>query len=427
MADGIDTSIALKTQTPDMLGTIGNMLNIADKATSVQKHRATLDADILKAQAESQSAQTKSALDKWKFTSDQAQKAYEISASLITDPAIVKGDSEGSVKALMGAEDQMRAHGIPENQIRVQMGPMYALAGHNPQGLQQVLKNVLKGEMSAGGQANAIQPTGPVLNTGQTQQPMNLNPLAGPTGPVGPGVQNLPPPTTPTFDPKTNTPGILGASKQPGFIPTGPNLGQKELAEGTAKNINTHWEQINSTANSSALLEGIANNIKSFAKKAVTGTAQDKLAFLSGIGSALHLTNDQKTNTDLMMKNMSMLTQNSPAATDAGRLINQLAQPHATMSEEAIGDAADQIVGQLRMARDAQKLFLPLKAQADSGNAGPYNEVLNKFNKFADPRVWQYESLSEPERKKFMGRLSPDDRKKVITSAKGLEEMGFFK
>src|SRR6266850_2127095 len=101
---------------PNALTTMGEMMNIGSTAQQmqlrgidIQRAQQTLQPTVERAKAEAQTAQTQSQSAQWKLKSEQATKAYELAGGLIQDPAIIKGESKGSVAALMGAEERMRA------------------------------------------------------------------------------------------------------------------------------------------------------------------------------------------------------------------------------------------------------------------------------------------------------------------------------
>lgn len=203
-------------QVPNGIQTLGNIVNTARGVQEYQrgsvelnKARETMAADIAQRKAESQRAETEANVSQqtapnriaqqaavtrtaetgathaqWKMDSEQAQKAYEIAAGTAQDPAVVKGDSAGSVQALMRAEEQMRALKIPEDKIRVQMAPLYAIAGHQPQALRQTLDNIVRGGTPATTQAGIGNAPLTPLSTGSGIQLTQTQP--GATGGAGP-------------------------------------------------------------------------------------------------------------------------------------------------------------------------------------------------------------------------------------------------
>ena len=191
------------------------------------------------------------------------------------------------------------------------------------------------------------------------------------------------------------------------------------------KIVSDHFQQATNNVASAPLLEGIAQNIKTYSAKAVTGTEQDKLAFVNGILDQLGVgkAGDLKTATDLMEKNMAQLAKNSPAATDAARVVNQLASPHPTMNKEAIKEAADQIIGQVRMSKDIYKSFLPHMLRGDQAG---YLDKLDKMSGITDARVWQFEALDKAGQAAMLSKMTPEDLASFRQTVERAEAMGFF-
>ena len=105
-----DYTVALQTQVPQGMQTLGSLVNMAQGVTNLQQSRATLPANIARAQAESQQAIANAAVaqgtqqsritqaaqaarqaeidanrSQFKLTGDQAQKARDIMQSLASE------------------------------------------------------------------------------------------------------------------------------------------------------------------------------------------------------------------------------------------------------------------------------------------------------------------------------------------------------
>lgn len=484
-----DYSFLSQPQVPNSFQRIGEMVNFARGATELQKERATMQANIERAKAESSSAQTaanvaaqtaqptiqqaqqaarqaeiKTNLDKFRLTGDYAQRARDIGQQLVSDPDVVNGNAQGIIPKIRAARQMMVESGVPQDVAEVQASHLISAAAADPKNFRQLLLNSIQAGLGSSGQAAVAAPSGPAVSNQQQTAVINTNPLAGmPTGQPIPGTvqQQQLPPTTPVFNTNTNSPGYLGpqpapqpklqgtatneadalrmvqdASKRgqgasvdvqpPKSIQSGPALGQALTEENKAKIVGEHFNQAAANVASSGLLEGIAQNIKTYGAQAIVGTEQDRLAFMNGLLEKLGIpgASDLKTATDLMEKNMGQLAKNSPAATDAARVVNQLASPHPTMNARAISEAADQIIGQVRMSKDVYKTFLPLSLQGDNK---AYLEKLKDFSEVADPRVWQFEALGPQERASMVGAMKPEDRTAFKEKILKAEKMGFFK
>lgn len=215
------------------------------------------------------------------------------------------------------------------------------------------------------------------------------------------------------------------------FVATGRPVGSTEANAANVAIAQNHFAGLAADTANAAKLEGIANNIKAYAPKAIAGTESEKLGFFNGILSQLgsDKASSLKEATDLLQKNMAQLTVNSKAGSDAQQTLLQMAQPHPTMEPKAISEAADQIIGQVRANKAAFGQFLPEANQiAKSGDPSAYLSKLKEWNDVADPRVWQYENLPANERKAFMQNLPASDRAGLIKNAGTLtDKYGLFK
>lgn len=315
------------------------------------------------------------------------------------------------------------------------------------------------------------QPT--QIDTGGSLQYRDTNPLTNP-GIIGTNITKTLDPTTATspvsvYDPTTGTngiaprgslPGFGGAGSPPplpsvaqpanmptsngqaaplpsgaapgaprGFVPTGPAMGVQGSNDGNVSTVNSHWTALNNDAQNAQTNIGLAQNIKAYADKALTGQGSDKLAEVNGILSVLGVpaTNDIKTATDLLNKNMARLSLTSRASaggTDAAGALATAANPHGTMSADAIKDAADQVIGAQKMALSQQQLLQPFKLNNDVAG---YQATLSKFNQAADPRVWQFQSMTPQQRASFKAGMSPADQQAFSNKIRTLEGMGAIK
>lgn len=311
-----DYGFIAQQQQPDTFRRIGEMVNFARGLTDLQQARATLPANIERARAESELARTAAGVAaataqprieqqqaatagaktaaqtaQWNLDTGQAQKGYELLSGVAQDPAVNKGDSEGSVQALMHAEEAMRAHKIPEEKIRVLMGPIYSVAAHKPEALRQLLDNIVRGGSGAGTQAGVINTPVQPLSTGRAIVPFQPQPgVAGGAGVVqgAPQIPVAPSPQTreemvtdvlgrPAIKVQDNQGGLSfkppnGSSYKPLMtLPAGetpdtakPLLALRETSQAAAANVPAqHFNN---------------RQILDLADTAFTGTGSDKLA-----------------------------------------------------------------------------------------------------------------------------------------------------
>lgn len=333
-------------------------------------------------------------------------------------------------------------------------------------------------------------PEGIVVSNGQVSGVVSTKPgTTAPQGEFIPGTrqQQELPPATPTFDKATNTPGYLGAqshgnfpsvssqqqnerdgerlkvlqdelknesnpdnrarlqreiqatqqgiaqrsnpgSQKGGFVPSGPALGQEKNIGDNVDQMSRHFSGLQDQAAGAPMVTALTGNIKSLANDAITGTEAGKKKYLFGLMNALHIggqyTGDLQKDTDLLEKQMAQLNLNTPASTDAARTLVQAARPNSHMSAGAISEAADQIASQVKANMAMRNV---LSSYKQYGDVQGYNNMRQKLEQTADPRIWQYESLPKEQRAAFMQKLQPQDRADLVNKAKQLTDMGIIK
>jgi hypothetical protein len=335
----------------------------------------------------------------------------------------------------------------------------------NPAQLRAVLAQHFQSALSGEQQLKAMTPNATLVDNGGSQQYVDTNPLTNPSiigksfdKTMAPGDANSPtpvyrngqpgiitkkefasgggqPPPLPTVPQPSNMPTSNGqpaplpSGPGPGgttFTPTGPGMGEQGSNDGNVDTVNTHWKALSNDANNAQTNIGIAQNIKAYADKALTGKQSDKLAAVNGILSIFGQggQTDISTATDLLQKNMARLSLTSrqgAGGTDAAGALATAANPHGTMTAEAIKDAADQVIGAQKMAIAQQQLLQPYKL---SNDVAGYQTALSKFNQAADPRVWQFQGMDAQQRAKFKAGMSPADQKAFSNKIRTLEGIG---
>lgn len=259
------TPIALGIKVPDAMQTLGSVLGAANAQQAyktsqfdLEKKKATLQADIERNAAESSSAvtaadvarqtagakvtgelegakqkQIQTKQNQWILDKEQATVGHEQIGGLMADPRIIattrartpeemEAASRGAVDAVMEAQQRMIDKGIDAKKAAVIASPFLTVAAHAPGELYNRLKPVVLGGQAAASQSGTVAP--PVALVGNGQQTVGVNPgtnpfdaTGGAGGVTGPAIQQQLPPTTPAFDPTTQTPGYVGP--QPGTSP----------------------------------------------------------------------------------------------------------------------------------------------------------------------------------------------------------------
>lgn len=260
---------------------------------------------------------------------------------------------------------------------------------------------------------------------GGVDQPPPIPTVAQPANMPTSSGQAAPLPGGPAPGVQTPAPGAQPGMPR-GFVPTGPAMGVQGSSDGNVQTVNTHWNQLSNDAANAQTNIGIAQNIKAYADKALTGPQGDKLAAVNGILSIFGQggQTDLNTATDLLQKNMarlSLTSRQSAGGTDAAGALATAANPHGTMTAAAIKDAADQVIGAQQMALSEQKVLQPYKL---SNNVAGYQQAQTQFNQAADPRIWQFANMSPQQRASFKASMSPADQQAFSSKIRILEGMG---
>jgi hypothetical protein len=124
---------------------------------------------------------------------------------------------------------------------------------------------------------------------------------------------------------------------------------------------------------------------------------------------------------------MSQLNLQGNVASDMRSMMTQMAQPHMTMSEDAIKEAAGQLIGQAQMKKSIGTAMTPEYNHAvASGDTTLYRAKRDAITNIADPRVWEFNSLSPKDQKAFRARLSPQDDAALGQKYKAANALGLL-
>ncbi len=228
-----DYTIASQIKSPDGMSTLGNMVNMAQGVTNLQRSRATMPADIARAQAESQRSiaeanvatqtqqprimqaqqqarQSEIATNANQFSLDSSQmkKAQELGGAYIQDPRM--NDPTGIIDVATELRGNLESIGVPKKSAEFWSAQISAKA-HDPAGAKQLIMNMARAGGGAGQQAGVINaPITPVQTPSGAIAPLQLQPGA-------PGaVQPVP---ISSLQPGGGAPGPSGAPA--GVIPAG--------------------------------------------------------------------------------------------------------------------------------------------------------------------------------------------------------------
>jgi hypothetical protein len=392
---------------------------------------------------------------------DSAQKhlswAYQSAAAIANNPnakptdvtaAVGRAIESGQITPQIAAQAlaDMPGADAPKGALQQWAANHVAQAAGQAQQLGIMLPKT--GSIDKGDQillTNTNPVSGDVTQTGSINKALSPEVATSPVGVMGPGntpgvvprgeMWSVPPLPT-----SANPQGAGQAAPMPGgaapsqaggghFVPTGTPMGVSDSNAGNVDVVNKHWASVDADAKAAQTNIGIAQNIKAYADKGLTGKQGDKLASMNGILSIFGQggQTDLQTATDLLQKNMARLSLTSrqgAGGTDAAGALASAANPHGTMTAEAIKDAADQVIGAQKMALAQQQLLQPYKLNNDVAG---YQTALSKFNQAADPRVWQFQGMDPQQRAKFKASMSPADQKAFGNKIRTLEGMGAIK
>jgi hypothetical protein len=437
--------------------------------SNAQVNRANVQPLIDQQIASTSSAKTGAESAAYRLHGDYANTMLQTAAGAMKDPRITgandKYDPAAAGQALSEAFDQARAKGVPTDQALLAIAPFMNKV-HEPGAVATMLQNTVLGQMQAPSQAQAIAPSGVGVSNGQQSAVINTNPFAGQVGQAIPGTQQQMqlPPTTPTMD-ASGTPGYLGpqpamqpGQQQPGYgdgfdptkvkpevltaiaaqhpkefaqamidfahrgqqqgqqqapqrVTSGLPIGASDAVQGTQGEINKHWGETQAAAGSAQQNIGILQNIKQHAAGAATGVGAERQALVQGLAGMLGMDSEQlaRTDTDLLAKNANMLAL-AGGNTDSARALASAANPNNHMTKEAIAMAADQVIGQQKLALARAQFLAPHKAMADQGHPEAYIAARNQFNSVADPRVIQFTSMTPEEKIAMKSSMSEKER-----------------
>ena len=205
--------------------------------------------------------------------------------------------------------------------------------------------------------------------------------------------------------------------------------GAAGLATGGAADITTHYTGVQGEAQRAEAFTGIARNVQNFAHQALVGTPEQKLNLMNGMLAFIGIgpSKDVKTASDLLQKNMAQLNLQGNAASDFRAMVTQMAQPHMSMSEDAIKRAAGQLIGQAQMKKSiGTALTREYDYAVATGQQDLYRQKRDTITQIADPRVWEFESMTPSERKEFRKNLSPQDDKELGMKYKAAKALGLL-
>jgi hypothetical protein len=160
-------------------------------------------------------------------------------------------------------------------------------------------------------------------------------------------------------------------------------------------------------------------NIKKLSSEAFTSTGGARKELASGIAQALGIDiyTAEKTATDELAKNSAMLTLTG-GNTDLARQIAEAANPNKKMTELAIKQMADQLIGVERLNQAKASYLGNVKSPQE------YKDKMDIFNKINDYRIFQ--ETTPEEVKKLKASMSPDEQRRMGDKIKLAKSLGLI-
>ena len=217
--------------------------------------------------------------------------------------------------------------------------------------------------------------------------PAPAAPTVAPTAPAGP--------VAATTDNTAPAGGVVRPQ-----LPAGAAKGQ-ELAQG---GLDTDWnalQQRNLTSNSEI---SRLQNVRMYAANAITGTEIQRRDYFNSVLAAMGqpAAKDAKTASDLLDKQIAQMvaqqrTGAGASGTDAFQTLAAAGDPSRGMSQDAITHAVDQLVADRRMTQAQTAYMSPAGMKRDPV---AYAQRAQQFATVNDPRIWQYQAITDPQQKK---------------------------
>jgi hypothetical protein len=396
---------------------IGDLITLGRGSLAYKKEKELYEPSIAKAKAETETAQTGAESAKAKLQKDYFGIAADEANSLVDDPRLKNvnpADHKTVVAAgdaLVSATDRMIKQGVPAPMAHTITSKYFQMLNDPNQAgnIRQDMLNSIKARVGATGQ-QALQT--PSYTTNAAGEIIGIQ--AGPNQIVSPTEGGAPAPTAAPagasnqiqsqFAPKRN---LNPTRADVAFATTPVEVAQKDLTETMA------------LAKGAEPRIAIFQNIKKLAPESFTSTGGARKELAAGIAQALGIDvyTAEKTATDELAKNSAMLTLTG-GNTDMARQIAEAANPNKKMTEGAIKQMADQLIGIERL-NQAKASYL-----GNVKNPQEYQEKMAIFNKINDYRIFQETTADEV--KKLKASMSPDEQRRMSEKIKLAKSLGLI-
>lgn len=183
-----------------------------------------------------------------------------------------------------------------------------------------------------------------------------------------------------------------------GAIYAAAPMGAQTFAQGQVKQMQDRWNALRDQNGAAQTVRSQLQNIMSLAPNAITGAEADKRAYVNGLLSLVGIpgAQDAKTATDLLGKYSNQIIAKlgqGGLGTDAARSIVEAGNPNAHMTVQAIQEAGRNLDAQYQMTQAKAAL---LQNFANGNNPSAYSNAETTFDRNADPRIWEWQSIQDP-------------------------------
>ncbi|MCA8278508.1 hypothetical protein LGN21_02775 [Burkholderia cepacia] len=211
--------------------------------------------------------------------------------------------------------------------------------------------------------------------------------------------------------------------------PIGLGAGANAAATNQQGELSKRWSDLVGQNQQAQGVISNLQNIKTLASKAVVGPQSDRLNYVNGLLSLAG--SDRATQ---MVDANALLDKNSNQiiaklsqggmGTDAARAILQSAYPNSHMTQGAINEAADNLIGAQQMVQAKARVLAPLR---NANDAAGYTNAELTFDQNADPRIFQYTGIKDPTaRAAFAKNLIAQDPG-IVDKIQALQKLGALK
>lgn len=219
-----------------------------------------------------------------------------------------------------------------------------------------------------------------------------------------------------------------GTQQPSGALLAAPAPGFEQGQESAQKELGSRYTALRDTASQAQVTSSYLQNIKQYAQKAATGPMADRIDYVNGLLSLVgsERAKDAVTANDLLEKYSNQIVARlgtGNLGTDAARAIVSSAYPNAKMNLQAINEAADNLIGANEMVKSKMAVLSP---HGNARDPVKYQQKEQVFDANADPRIWQWKSLTDPAaRRSFAASIMKQDPK-FVDKIKALEGIGAF-